>query len=384
MLPPAIASVRTSSVFRKVRCPPTRAGRICGCPSRITEMSALVPPTSMKMPSETCSCISAPAMPAAGPESIVWIGRRATSSTVMTPPSDRMIISGAVMPACSTDRAVIVAVPTIFGRIAPLRTAVRVRVRSPYSEETSCPEVAHSPRARAASTIAASTEGSSTANASLATITSTPEACSASTARVTASAACAGSSMAHERVRGVQRLAGRERHRGHPRVAPRLPALAATSGPDDTDPGDVALEQRVGRLRRRVRDEHDVVRAGLQVAKHLLQAIDDPACHTFGRVVRRRYLELRDQDERVGVHGHDVRERPADVDPDAQTWRGHRNNHAPISSPPRHTSIIAGRVAIEMSSTRTPVYVATHTLCVLVGSQTFCTCTIDMMAASRA
>ena len=81
-------------------------------------MSALVPPTSMKMPSETCSCISAPAIPAAGPDSIVWIGRRATSSTVMTPPSDRMIISGALMPACSTDRAVIVAVPTILGRIA--------------------------------------------------------------------------------------------------------------------------------------------------------------------------------------------------------------------------------------------------------------------------
>ena len=76
-----------------------------------------------------------------------------------------------------------------------MRTAVRVRVRRPYSEETSCPEVAHSPRARAASTIAASTDGSSTANASLATITSTPAACSASTARATTSAARDGSSM---------------------------------------------------------------------------------------------------------------------------------------------------------------------------------------------
>ena len=136
-LPPAIASVRTSSVRSIVRWPPTRAGRICGWPRRMTEQSALVPPTSMKMPSVTFSCSNAPAMPAAGPESIVRIGRRATSATSITPPSLRMIISGTAMPARSTASAVMRAVRTMRGKIAALSAAVRVRARSPYVVATS-------------------------------------------------------------------------------------------------------------------------------------------------------------------------------------------------------------------------------------------------------
>ena len=81
-LPPAMPSVRTSTVRSIVRWPPIRAGRICGVPLRITEQSELVPPTSMKMPSVTFSCRSAPATPAAGPESNVRIGRRSISRDV--------------------------------------------------------------------------------------------------------------------------------------------------------------------------------------------------------------------------------------------------------------------------------------------------------------
>ena len=83
------------------------------------------------MPSETRRCISAPATLAAGPESIVMAGRRRISWMSMTPPSPRMIISGAWMPASRTLCSVIVAVSIILGRIDALITAVRVRVVSP-------------------------------------------------------------------------------------------------------------------------------------------------------------------------------------------------------------------------------------------------------------
>ena len=149
MLPPPIPSVRTSSVRSIVRWPPIRAGRICGRPRLITEQSVLVPPTSRKMPSVTFSCSSAPAIPAAGPESIVRIGRRATSRTSITPPSLRITISGAGIAARSTAWAVIRAVRTIFGRIAALIAAVRVRERNPYAVLTSWPLVASMPRSRA-------------------------------------------------------------------------------------------------------------------------------------------------------------------------------------------------------------------------------------------
>ena len=190
-LPPAIASVRTSSVRSIVRCPPTRAGRICGCPRRMTEQSALVPPTSMKMPSVTFSCKSAPAIPAAGPESIVSIGRRATSPTSITPPSLRMIISGTPMPAAATAPAVICDVRTMRGKIAALSAAVRVRARRPCVVATSWPAVAAIPRSRASATVRRSARGRSTPNASLATMASTPSATSVATARSIAASSVA-------------------------------------------------------------------------------------------------------------------------------------------------------------------------------------------------
>ncbi len=115
-------------------------------------------------------------MPAAGPESMVRIGRRSTSATSITPPSLRMIISGAGMRASATARAVRREVRSMRGRMAALSAAVRVRARSPYCVETSAPLVAASPRARAAATSAASRPGRSTAKASLTATASTPAA----------------------------------------------------------------------------------------------------------------------------------------------------------------------------------------------------------------
>ena len=83
------------------------------------------------MPSETCRYISAPATLAAGPDSMVTTGRRRISWMSITPPSPRMIISGALMPASRTLASVMLAVAIIFGRMLALITAVRVRVVRP-------------------------------------------------------------------------------------------------------------------------------------------------------------------------------------------------------------------------------------------------------------
>ena len=73
--PPPIPTVRESSVFKYVKCPPTTAVFIIALPFFIAEISVLVPPVSKKIPSDTLTYIKAAAMPAAGPESIVRIGR---------------------------------------------------------------------------------------------------------------------------------------------------------------------------------------------------------------------------------------------------------------------------------------------------------------------
>ena len=90
-----------------------------------------VPPTSKKIPSVSFSYIKAPATPAAGPERMVRMGRLRTSSTVMTPPSQRITISGLLMPAPWMLRSVIVAASSIFGMMLAFTTAVRVRIFRP-------------------------------------------------------------------------------------------------------------------------------------------------------------------------------------------------------------------------------------------------------------
>lgn len=94
-------------------------------------MSVEVPPVSRKRPSLTRSCIRAPATPAAGPESTVSSGLRRISSSDITPPSQRITISGALTPALVMEASTRSAVASMRGRIAAFTTAVRVRLWSP-------------------------------------------------------------------------------------------------------------------------------------------------------------------------------------------------------------------------------------------------------------
>ena len=83
------------------------------------------------MPSDTFSYIRAPATPAARPESMVRMGRLRTSSMLMTPPSQRMIIRSDSILVSRTACSVMLAVSIILGMRLALTTAVRVRILRP-------------------------------------------------------------------------------------------------------------------------------------------------------------------------------------------------------------------------------------------------------------
>jgi hypothetical protein len=102
----------------------------------------------------------------------------------------------------------------------------------------------------------------------------------------------------------------------------------ARSEPHDADPRDVAFEQRVGGLRRGVRDERDRRRIDRVLTQQLFEAGDDAGGDAVGMIVRRRHLDHRDQFARSRIDGHDVGERAADVDADANVKR----RRAPRSS----------------------------------------------------
>ncbi|WIB36927.1 hypothetical protein DEJ15_08210 [Curtobacterium sp. MCJR17_043] len=174
--PPPTPTVRTSSADRYVELPPNSVYCTATLPRRITEMSVEVPPVSRKSPSLSFSCMSAPATPAAGPDSTVSSGRRRISSRDITPPSHRITMSGAVIPAASMLAWTRSAVANIRGRITALRTAVRVRLLSPYSDVISCVAVTRKPRWRAAAATRSSPIASSTENGSVTTTDSMPAA----------------------------------------------------------------------------------------------------------------------------------------------------------------------------------------------------------------
>lgn len=88
---------------------------------------------------------------------------------------------------------------------------------------------------------------------------------------------------------------------------------------DDADARDVAFQQRVRRLRRRVRDERDARRVDGGIGEQTREAGDDARRDAVRGVVRRRRLYARDDTTGPFVDRHDVRERPADVDADPQT-----------------------------------------------------------------
>jgi len=152
------------------------AERTAARPSRTRHRSVLVPPTSRNRASEAFRNISAAAMPAAGPDSSVMTGRRRTSSRLITPPSLRMTIRGAVTSRARRAWEVISAVAIIRGRMLAFRTAVRVRTRRPYKPETSWVPQAGRPRAAERSMTVRSPEGSSTEKPSAATTAPSPPA----------------------------------------------------------------------------------------------------------------------------------------------------------------------------------------------------------------
>src|SRR5581483_3369869 len=111
-----------------------------------------------------------------------------------------------------------------------------------------------------------------------------------------------------------ERYAFGERERCEARETPRQ----RTAQRHDAHRGDVAFQERVRRLRRRVRDERD--RRGLDavLAQQGLEPADDPGGDAVGMIVRRRHLHRRHHLAGRRIHGDDVRERAAHVDPDPQ------------------------------------------------------------------
>ena len=255
-------------------------------------------------------------MPAAGPESSVRIGRRSISATSITPPSLRITISGAGIAARSTAPAVIRAVRSIFGRMAALSAAVRVRDRRPYAELTSCPLVASMPRSRAYATAYDSRSGRSTPKLRLAASARVPPAIRRSTpARTDASSPALANSNAGANetpdasaigVKCICRRAGHDK----PSSSPRMPTGARS-------PSKSALVACVVECAMNATEPASTPARSSNCSRPAMIPVGDAA----RGVVRRRDLDARDEFARRRVDGDHVGERSTDVDPHAQTLR---------------------------------------------------------------
>jgi hypothetical protein len=122
-------------------------------------------------------------------------------------------------------------------------------------------------------------------------------------------------------VDGVQPAPGRQVDLRQARALARLAQVRAAAEPEHADAPDVALQQRVDRLRRRVRDELDVL------AADLLGDRGDRA-HDAGRdallvVVRRRQHGAGDDRAGLQVAGDRLGEGSPDVDADARASAAH-------------------------------------------------------------
>ena len=111
-----------------------------------------------------------------------------------------------------------------------------------------------------------------------------------------------------------------ERHRREVHLPPSRPRQAIEQS-QNADLSEVAFQERIGRLRRRVRDE--CYRAGIdaRAVEQSLDAGDDSLGNAARSVVRRRDLDARDECARRRIDGDHVGKRSTDVDPDAQTLR---------------------------------------------------------------
>jgi hypothetical protein len=122
-----------------------------------------------------------------------------------------------------------------------------------------------------------------------------------------------------ERVLGVQRAPRRELEVADLRALAGEAQLGLGADADHADARDVALEQRVHRLRGRVGDELDPVAVRAEVVEQHPQHLGDALGDTRGGGVAGRHDGVRAQLERVDGERHRLGERPADVDanPDA-------------------------------------------------------------------
>ena len=114
-----------------------------------------------------------------------------------------------------------------------------------------------------------------------------------------------------------ERGARAERNRRYPFVDALEPAEGTVQA-DDADLRDVAFEQRVRRLGRRVRDERDPRSIDAGRAQRPPQALDDSGGHALGSVVRRRHLHARYDRPRPRLNDNDVGKRTPHVDADAE------------------------------------------------------------------
>ena len=115
---------------------------------------------------------------------------------------------------------------------------------------------------------------------------------------------------------GVQHAAGGELEVADLRALAREAQLGLDADADHPDARDVALEQGVHRLRRRVGDELDAVAVGPEVVVQRAQHGRDALGDAGRRRVAGRHHGVGAQAQRVGGERDGLRERAADVDAD--------------------------------------------------------------------
>ena len=174
------------------------------------------------------------------------------------------------MPASRRTPSTTRAVRSTTGRIDAFTAAETVRVSRPYVPVSSWPAQTGSPRSRARAATTRSCSGVSTENAPLTASAVQPAACEPVERGVDA-VGIEAAGRVEEGVLGVQDAAGRELEVADLRALAREAQLRLDADADHADARDVALEQRVHGLRRRVRDELDAVAVVLEVVEQRAQ-----------------------------------------------------------------------------------------------------------------
>ena len=138
-----------------------------------------------------------------------------------------------------------------------------------------------------------------------------------------------------EGVLGVQHAAGGELEVADAGALAGQPQLGLGADADDPDARDVALEQRVHRLRRRVGDELDAVAVLAELVEQRPQRLRDALGDPAGGGVARRHDGVRAHAQRLQGERDRLREGAADVDADADAGRHAAAALTPSPSPPR-------------------------------------------------